>query len=759
MVNRRTFIAFDPGARPGAAGLADPPVASYIFPAGGQRGTTVEVRVGGLNLLSKASLEMLGPGVEASGRGPSRSRRSGSRARCCPCPTRSRLRIIPKDYAGHGDHRRRRAARSPRLADLERAGGVPARSPSSWATCPRSSSARRTATLVPEPVTLAGDDQRPDLSPRGRGPLDVPAPRRRGADRAASTRAGWAAARPLARSAATPTAGGSPSRLRAGRLTTRAAGLRRPEGRDLHRQDPRRQRQGGPGLRLPPDPDDWPERRAGLPAGRPARCVGVSFAAEGLGVSGRAEPVTLPGPGPGAAPSPRSCGSRGGSAVVEVDDLPAVSEAEPNDEPIAGLRYCDLPGVGDGRIERAGDVDTWAVPLEQGPDLRARPPGRAARFQPRRPPELDRPGRQGAGPGRRRRPHAGGDPVVDVSGRRPSGTLLRARQRPISLARRARLGVPAAGRRKPRGGLPAQPSPADTLAFPRRRNDQAEGRGGTARRVCRPDRPGGRGVPEGISVAKTVIVPNAGSVDLTFKAGPNAPIRSARLTVRGTAEIGGRQVERVATRRAADRRFPRSTASAWRSRCRRRSRSRGRSTSAGRPGARSDHRRYLHRAERIHGADRGPARRPPGPAPSRGDRTGRDRASRRGGVRIPGHAPPLDGDRPDEPDRGGGDRRGPRARRHRARGELLVAPKTELQIVAVIAPGLLGLEARRTSVAASSGKAVEVPVKVSARQGGHGPVHVELIAPEWLRGLSAEPLVLNDGDDEGILRIRLQYIP
>jgi hypothetical protein len=29
---------------------ANPPVASYIYPAGGQRGTTVKVRVGGLFL-------------------------------------------------------------------------------------------------------------------------------------------------------------------------------------------------------------------------------------------------------------------------------------------------------------------------------------------------------------------------------------------------------------------------------------------------------------------------------------------------------------------------------------------------------------------------------------------------------------------------------------------------------------------------------------------------------------------------------------
>lgn len=44
---------------------ADPPVASYMFPAGGRRGTAVPVRVGGLNLHSRCGFELLGPGVTA----------------------------------------------------------------------------------------------------------------------------------------------------------------------------------------------------------------------------------------------------------------------------------------------------------------------------------------------------------------------------------------------------------------------------------------------------------------------------------------------------------------------------------------------------------------------------------------------------------------------------------------------------------------------------------------------------------------------
>ena len=45
---------------------ADPPVASYIFPAGGKRGTAVKVRIGGLNLHDRCGWELIGPGVTTS---------------------------------------------------------------------------------------------------------------------------------------------------------------------------------------------------------------------------------------------------------------------------------------------------------------------------------------------------------------------------------------------------------------------------------------------------------------------------------------------------------------------------------------------------------------------------------------------------------------------------------------------------------------------------------------------------------------------
>ena len=97
--------------RASAVAPANPPVASYIFPAGGQRGTTVTVRVGGLFLHESCGFELLGPGVDGDAAAARGTQRSGSRGRCCRCPTRSSRRTTRKDMAGDVAHRRRRPAR------------------------------------------------------------------------------------------------------------------------------------------------------------------------------------------------------------------------------------------------------------------------------------------------------------------------------------------------------------------------------------------------------------------------------------------------------------------------------------------------------------------------------------------------------------------------------------------------------------------------------------------------------------------------
>ncbi|MFO0965690.1 MAG: hypothetical protein U0793_08915 [Gemmataceae bacterium] len=78
---------------------ANPPVASYVFPAGGQRGKAVDVRVGGLFLQEKCGFEMLGPGLKA----PSELRRTRTlwfEGPILPLPDSQRAEDYPKDMAG-----------------------------------------------------------------------------------------------------------------------------------------------------------------------------------------------------------------------------------------------------------------------------------------------------------------------------------------------------------------------------------------------------------------------------------------------------------------------------------------------------------------------------------------------------------------------------------------------------------------------------------------------------------------------------------
>src|ERR1700682_671534 len=78
---------------------ANPPVASYIFPAGGQRGTSVPVRVGGLFLHKDCGFEMLGGGVQV----PARIKSTPTlwfEGPILPLPDSQRAEDYPSDMAG-----------------------------------------------------------------------------------------------------------------------------------------------------------------------------------------------------------------------------------------------------------------------------------------------------------------------------------------------------------------------------------------------------------------------------------------------------------------------------------------------------------------------------------------------------------------------------------------------------------------------------------------------------------------------------------
>ena len=83
-----------------APGLrAEPPVALYGFPAGGQRGQTVNVRVGGLFLHDRCSFDLSGPGVTASHE-LKRTRTLWLEGPLLPLPDSQRQEDYPQDMAG-----------------------------------------------------------------------------------------------------------------------------------------------------------------------------------------------------------------------------------------------------------------------------------------------------------------------------------------------------------------------------------------------------------------------------------------------------------------------------------------------------------------------------------------------------------------------------------------------------------------------------------------------------------------------------------
>jgi hypothetical protein len=74
-------------------------VASYLFPAGGQRGKTVPVRVGGLFLYKSCGFELLGPGVEATKQLHS-TRTLWFEGPILPLPDSQQAEDYPRDMAG-----------------------------------------------------------------------------------------------------------------------------------------------------------------------------------------------------------------------------------------------------------------------------------------------------------------------------------------------------------------------------------------------------------------------------------------------------------------------------------------------------------------------------------------------------------------------------------------------------------------------------------------------------------------------------------
>jgi hypothetical protein len=77
------------------------------------------------------------------------------------------------------------------------------------------------------------------------------------------------------------------------------------------------------------------------------------------------------------------------------------------------------------------------------------------------------------------------------------------------------------------------------------------------------------------------------------------------------------------------------------------------------------------------------------------------------------------------------------------------------QIIAVVETGRLGLETGRSSLAVRPGGMAALAVSVRRSKGLTGPVKVEVVVPEHIRGVSAQPLTLDAGTTKGTLTLVL----
>jgi hypothetical protein len=75
------------------------------------------------------------------------------------------------------------------------------------------------------------------------------------------------------------------------------------------------------------------------------------------------------------------------------------------------------------------------------------------------------------------------------------------------------------------------------------------------------------------------------------------------------------------------------------------------------------------------------------------------------------------------------------------------------QLVAVVGPGMLALEAERTSFRTEPGKQFSIAAKIQRGEGVTGPVTLELIVPSHQRGLSAAKATIAAKDDRGQLTV------
>jgi hypothetical protein len=734
----------------GAGGVrAEAPVASYIFPAGGHRGSTVNVRIGGLFLNKTCSFEILGPGVEAS-KQLHRSRTLWFEGPLLAIPESQQAEDYPKDMAGRVSIRPD-APTGIRYWRLWTSQGVTPARKFMVGDLPEVIEEEIDGDPIPVevtlPVTINGR-----IFPREDVDLWTFAARKGQAVRCEvhAVRLGSPldahlevfdpAGRRLVENVA---AAGTDPVLH---FTAPSDGKYQVRIRDVRMQ-------GGQAFvyRLTISADPFVERTYPLGGRRGHKTRFVLF---GQGLPADTVEIALPADGPrDYLHLLHVSGKNTVGFLLDLDDLDEFRESGPN-ETLAQVQPLPVPAVFNGQIEKPGDVDHWAWKARKGDVF-----------------ELElRAARLGS-------PLDGVLTVLDGAGKELTQAAGANAERPDPVLR---FQAPAEGiyyarvrdRFRTRGGSdfayrlrvapPAGPNfqlrfSTDALTVPR---------GGQARFKLLAERQGGfagpipleiDGLPSDLTVSPQTIAAGQGAVDLTFRAEKNAVFAVSRLRIRGKATVDGKSVTRTAELPAA-RGAPVLDAVLL-------------AVALPTPfKIKGDYQmQWVARGtmyERRYKIDRGGY---DGPIEvSLTDRQARHLQGVTGPTIVvppgateftyPVQLPPwMETGRTSRAcvmgvgvikDADG-----------REREVSFSSTGQNEQLVAVVEPCPLGVEPGRSSLAAEPGGSVALPVRVARGKDLSGPVRVELIVPPHMRGVAADAVVIPANKEQGQLAIHFAAGP
>jgi Bacterial pre-peptidase C-terminal domain len=727
------------------AARANPPVASYIFPAGGQRGSTVHVKVGGLFLHQSCGFELLGPGVQFA-KELKRVPTLWFEGPLLPLPDSQRAEDYPKDMAGE--------------IKIAKDAPLGLRNWRLWTSQGATPSMKFMIGDLPEiveneidgdpvpvkvtlPVTINGR-----IFPRE--DVDV-----------------WTFAVKKGQSVWCEVHAarlGSPLEAR---LEIRdAQGRRLAESDDRRGADPRArfvapedgeyqvrifdgQFQGGQAYiyRLTLTSDPVIERVFPLGGKRGST---VALQLSGQSVAAGSVNVTIPADAKSNFSFALPNVKQSNAVLLDVDDLPELVEGSAPAQPIVA------PSILNGRIAKPGQTGVWTFTGRKGEtlefDLRA---GRLDSPLDGLVTLLDAAGKQliraeatgnQLDPTFLFAPPADANYTVKVQDRFPS------RGGP-EFAYRLRIAKPPAP--DFRLSLTADPRTAaapDAVTVPR---------GGQAKLKINAERIGSfkepivlsvEGLSAGVTVAAATIAAGQSSIDLTFKADADAKIAPAHVRIHGNAKIDGKDVRRLAMLKGSRGSFDIDDVLLM--------------VALPTPfvikgeydmgfAARGSLHQRKYKIER-NGYD--------GPLEvSLADRQARHLQGVTGptiivpaGVNEFPYAATL----PPWMETGRTSRTcvmGVGVIKDKDGGEHRVSFSSvnqNEQIVAVVGPGQLALELERTSCAAVAGQSAAIPVRIKRGLNLAGEVKLELVAPPHIHGVSAEPVVIGATQERGQLRLR-----